>query len=166
MSHTEDEGNPRFQLRAYTTANPVRVAAIMLDIHGGNLMVSRDSIACAWGMRWPRHVPMTGRKSIRGRIGWSLPMLRAAGICHQDGDHLIIDDHGLMEMAASNLAAITDQDGVALPPSRWRFEPAVPPELHELSAALEATRVLSAIGEARDGGQSAHPARGHPRHRG
>lgn len=133
------QGNPYFCLRAYTTADPVRVAAILLCTQGEGLAVARDTVADVWATWWPRHGTMTARQSIRARISRSLPPLRAAGICHAAAGDLIIDDPGLLLIAASNLGALIDDDGYTLPSSRWRARPGVPGNLRPI---FEATHPL------------------------
>lgn len=128
-------GNLRYQLRAFTQADPVRLAAILLalDEHG---TVARHKIAPAWRQWWPRHSELTGNGRIAVRVSRGLTMLRAAGVCHHDHVTVHIDDPGLLVMAGANVAVICGGDGFALPPSQWPRRPTVPAHLQALEDEL------------------------------
>lgn len=138
-------GNPRYLLRAYETADCARLAdalrALCADQPRPGDAVPRDTAAAQWAAQWPRHRPHTGRRAIRARIVDALSLLRAAGVCHADGPNIVVDDPGLLRMAAGNLAVLVDRDGMAVPPARWLSRPACPPALRAVQDTLGAGRV-------------------------
>lgn len=133
-------GNRRFMLRAYEEANPVRLAWVLADLDDGG-PISRDAIIERWLEAWPRFIGRTGKGSVPARIGRAAMTHRAAGILGEARDGWFdIADRGKLTIAAGNLSLVTDEDGVALPPSRWSHRPAAPGELMLEQEALEATR--------------------------
>lgn len=125
---------PRFQLRAYTQADPVRLASILLAL--GDRPVSRAKVREVWAQWWPRHAEATGSNRISRRMSRALLILAAAGIVHYDDTTVYIDDPGLLFTASANIEVVCDSSGFALPPSSWPRRPMVPPALQSLEDSL------------------------------
>lgn len=126
----DDDANPRYVLRAYESPDASRLATILLA-------PGDDPAPEVWARMWPRHAEVTGRQRIARRITQALSLLKVAGAAHGDGPDIVVDDADLLRHIAENLSALTDADGVALPPSRWTTRPWTPEWLRGLQAELE-----------------------------
>jgi hypothetical protein len=136
-----DEGNARYQLRAYEHTNACRAAFLIRWLarpEGGDPtpLLDRKQLIKAWGSRYPRHQSSTGRSRIPARIGRALNALAAAGIIDVDPGRVRVLSPTLLAMSADNLAIVEGPDGVALPPASWRQRPACPPGLLAVQDAL------------------------------
>lgn len=135
--------NPRFRLRAYTEAHPVRTAAIVFALTRADpqAVITRTDAAAEWARRYPRHADQTGRRSIPARMRAGLLLLKIVDAVTVDNDTITIGtDPTALALAAGNLAAI-EADGHARPPSQWRAEPAVPDDLRPLQETLTRARL-------------------------
>jgi hypothetical protein len=122
-----ETGNPRFLLRAYESADPVRLAVLLTSVPPEARPVARDTLATEWAQRWPRHAAQTGNSNIRSRIRHGLSMLSAVGIVSVDSSGNVgVVDEKLLAMAAANEAIIFNDAGESRPPSEWPARPVAP----------------------------------------
>jgi hypothetical protein len=126
--------NERHLLRAYQETDSARVARILLDLveRRGAGGISRASIAEEWALRYPRHRQHTDKRSIRARIAKrlsALSLLRAVTLVYQV--IYVGSNIEALRMIAANLSVVESEQGVALPPRRWRGLPAVPAYLKD-----------------------------------
>lgn len=131
--------NGHFLLRAYQEADSARTASIVLSLAGrGDVPeVTRAAIAAEWASRYPRHVGLTGNRSIRNRVSKRLSMLRLVRAVTVAGPVVAVGPDGeALQMIAANLAVVEAEDGVALPPSKWTAVPAVPELLRQDQADM------------------------------
>ena len=130
-------GNPRYLLRAFEQTDPTRTAYLAVVLLRTADTTTRDDLAALWAQRYPRHCGLTGRRSIRSRIGRGLSLLRLVHALTVDGCTVGRgSDPDALMLAASNLAAIENMAGAALPPSQWFWRPHVPDHLRAVQTTL------------------------------
>ena len=124
--------NLRFELRAYESTDCVRAAAMIAD----DVVVHRDVLAARWAKAWPRHVTLTGKRSIRKRLVTALSNMAIAGLIEREDDRVRVLNRPGLDMARRNLAIVVDGDGQAIRPGLWARRPEAPQHLHPVQDAL------------------------------
>lgn len=142
MFELNEQLNLRYELRAYEEPDSCRLASILQEmLTQGRTAVTRDEIASLWAERYPRHVPMTGRRKIPTRVSGALSLMRTAQIVQtQDPDIVTIVDRESLGLAATNLQIIEDSEGMYIRPGLWSSRPTVPSHLLPAQDLLEQTR--------------------------
>lgn len=136
--------NPRYELRAYESADACRLASIILGLMAGaagRTRFTRDEVAAVWAKRYPRHAAQSGSRSIRSRIGKFLSTFKVAGMVQVNGDDITVVNPARVAMSARNLAIVEDSQGMAKEPADWERRPEAPEHLHAVQAPLEVSRL-------------------------